>query len=76
MKMPLACFLRSINKSRRRAFFLFLLPLFLQVAAREPTGAAEGLDDEQKQDDFSWDHMALDRFDVSEIPKTRLTQAP
>jgi hypothetical protein len=42
-----------ISERRRRAFFLFLLAIFLRVAARERTGAAEGLDDEQKQNDFS-----------------------
>jgi deferrochelatase/peroxidase EfeB len=46
----------AINKRRRGAFFLFFLAVFVQVAARER--AAEGLDDEQKQNDFSWIHGA------------------
>jgi hypothetical protein len=49
--VPLACFLWAISERRRRAFFLLLLTIFLRVAAL--TGAAEGLDDEQKQNDFS-----------------------
>jgi len=52
----LSCFHPSlswaIGERRRRAFFLFLLPFFLRVAARE-RAAAEGLDDEEKENDFS-----------------------
>jgi hypothetical protein len=60
----------TINESRRSSFFRFFLPLLLQIAARQR--AAEGLDDEQKQNDFSRIHDAhvsnpLTRVDVATI---------
>jgi hypothetical protein len=48
---PLAYLSWAIGESRRGAFFLFFLAVFVQAAARER--AAEGLDDEEKQNDFS-----------------------